>query len=212
MRRCTSVGTWSQRVPEARDERLSERLGLERIPGVAKTARNAHQYYGDLRRILRGSELEERLDERQKVALIRATMREELRFHPSYAWSLVERQNPAALRTRSLRQLGASPELLSATIGQRRGVSMQDTDGAGTFSGRVAVMFGSQVFGAAVGIINGILLARLAGPGWQGRLLPHRPPAHSRRLVLLQLGPAAGVRVLRGSGPDRRACRPSPSC
>jgi glycosyltransferase involved in cell wall biosynthesis len=61
---------------------------LERIPALAKTARNAHQYYGDLRRILRESDL----DSRQAATLIRATMREELRFYPAFAQSLLERR------------------------------------------------------------------------------------------------------------------------
>jgi O-antigen/teichoic acid export membrane protein len=64
---------------------------------------------------------------------------------------------------------------------------MQETDRAGTFSGRVAVLFGTQVFGAAVGIINGILLARLLGPAGKGDyyLLVLVP---STAMVLLQLG------------------------
>jgi glycosyltransferase involved in cell wall biosynthesis len=61
---------------------------LERIPALAKTARNVHQYYGDLRRILRDSDL----DPRQEAALLRATKRQELRFYPSFAWSLLERR------------------------------------------------------------------------------------------------------------------------
>jgi O-antigen/teichoic acid export membrane protein len=64
---------------------------------------------------------------------------------------------------------------------------MQETDRAGTFSGRVAVLFGTQVFGAAVGIINGILLARLLGPAGKGDyyLLVLVP---ATAMVLLQLG------------------------
>ncbi len=45
---------------------------------------------------------------------------------------------------------------------------MQDTGRAGTFSGRVVVMFGTQAFGALVGIFNGILLARVLGPAGKG--------------------------------------------
>jgi glycosyltransferase involved in cell wall biosynthesis len=63
---------------------------LERIPALAKTARKVHQYYGDLRRILQDSHL----DGRQEAALIRATMREEIKFYPSFAWSLLERRIP----------------------------------------------------------------------------------------------------------------------
>ena len=74
-----------------------------------------------------------------------------------------------------------------ATAVQRHEVSMQETGGAGTFSGRVLVMFGTQVFGAAVGIVNGILLARLLGPTGKGDyyilvLLP------ATTMVLLQFG------------------------
>ncbi len=55
------------------------------------------------------------------------------------------------------------------------------------FSDRVMVLFGTQVFGAGVGIINGILLARLLGPANKGDyyllvLLP------STAMVILQLG------------------------
>ena len=64
---------------------------------------------------------------------------------------------------------------------------MQDMDRAGTFSGRVVVMFGTQVVEAAVGVVNGILLARLLGPAGKGEyylllLLP------TTMMVLLQLG------------------------
>ncbi len=64
---------------------------------------------------------------------------------------------------------------------------MQDTNRAGTFSGRVVVLFGSQVIGAGLGIVNGILLARLLGPAAKGDyyflvLLP------ATAIVLLQLG------------------------
>ncbi len=45
---------------------------------------------------------------------------------------------------------------------------MQDTSRAGIFSGRVAVLFATQSFGAILGIFNGILLARLLGPAAKG--------------------------------------------
>ena len=60
-----------------------------------------------------------------------------------------------------------------------------------TFSSRVLVLFGTQVFGAGIGIINGIVLARLLGPAAKGDyyiliLMP------ATAMVLLQLGlPAA---------------------
>ena len=58
---------------------------------------------------------------------------------------------------------------------------------AGAFSGGVAALFGTQVFGAVLGVISGILLARLLGPTAKGDyylivLLP------ATALVLLQLG------------------------
>lgn len=64
---------------------------------------------------------------------------------------------------------------------------MQDTGRASTFSGQVIVLFGTQVFGAGVGIINGILIARLLGPALKGDyafivLLP------ATAIVLVQLG------------------------
>jgi O-antigen/teichoic acid export membrane protein len=68
---------------------------------------------------------------------------------------------------------------------------MSANDRAGSFSGRVAVIFGTQTFGAAVGIVNGILLARLLGPAAKGDyyLLLLVP---STVIVLAQLGlPAA---------------------
>jgi O-antigen/teichoic acid export membrane protein len=63
----------------------------------------------------------------------------------------------------------------------------EDNRQAVTFSGRVVVLLGTQVFGAALGVINGILLARLLGPAGKGDyyivvLLP------ATATVLLQLG------------------------
>jgi len=64
---------------------------------------------------------------------------------------------------------------------------MPDTRRADVFSGKVAVLFGTQAFGAGIGIINGILLARLLGPAGKGEyyilvLVP------ATAMVLLQLG------------------------
>ena len=67
---------------------------------------------------------------------------------------------------------------------------MENADSAGrkgTFSGRAAVLFGIQIFGAVIGIVNGVLLARLLGPAGKGDyyiliLVP------STTMVLLQLG------------------------
>ena len=58
---------------------------------------------------------------------------------------------------------------------------------ADTFSGRVVLLFATQVFGAGLGIINGILLARLLGPALKGDyyLLILVP---STAMVLIQLG------------------------
>ena len=68
-----------------------------------------------------------------------------------------------------------------------RDLTMQEVSRAGTFSGRVAVMFGNQIFVAAIGIVNGILVARILGPAGKGDyylllLLP------STMMLLLQLG------------------------
>ena len=70
---------------------------------------------------------------------------------------------------------------------RRRGRLMQQQDSAATFSGGVVVLFGTQVFGAAMGFFSGILLARLLGPDGKGEyyivvLLP------ATALVLLQFG------------------------
>ena len=45
---------------------------------------------------------------------------------------------------------------------------MEEGDQAEKFSGRVVIMFGTQVLVAAVGVINGIFLARLLGPTGKG--------------------------------------------
>ena len=64
---------------------------------------------------------------------------------------------------------------------------MKEPSRVGIFSGRVAILFGTQVFGAAVGIVNGILLARLLGPAAKGDyyLLVLVP---TTVMVLVQLG------------------------
>lgn len=66
-------------------------------------------------------------------------------------------------------------------------------DRAGRFSGRVLILFATQVFGTGLGIFNGILLAKLLGPALKGDyylvvLLP------ATIMVILQLGlpPALG--------------------
>jgi O-antigen/teichoic acid export membrane protein len=64
---------------------------------------------------------------------------------------------------------------------------MADDDQAEKFSGRVVVMFGTQILVAAVGVINGIFLARLLGPTGKGEyylliLLP------TTMMVVLYLG------------------------
>ena len=65
--------------------------------------------------------------------------------------------------------------------------SSRDVDRTGTLTGRVLGMFGTQMLVAAVGIINGIVVARLLGPAGKGDyfllvLLP------STMMILLQLG------------------------
>jgi O-antigen/teichoic acid export membrane protein len=65
--------------------------------------------------------------------------------------------------------------------------AVSDTGRAGAFSGGVVALFGTQVFGAALGVVSGILLARLLGPAAKGDyylivLLP------ATALMLLQLG------------------------
>ena len=76
---------------------------------------------------------------------------------------------------------------------------MQETDRAGTFSGRVAVMFGTQVIVAVVGIFNGIIVARLLGPAGKGDyyllvLLP------TTMLLLLQVGLPQGFAFFSARG------------
>jgi O-antigen/teichoic acid export membrane protein len=56
---------------------------------------------------------------------------------------------------------------------------MAEPSRAGAFSGRVGVLFGIQVFGAGIGIVNGIFLGRLLGPAAKGTTTSsssYRPP------------------------------------
>jgi O-antigen/teichoic acid export membrane protein len=64
---------------------------------------------------------------------------------------------------------------------------MQDPDRAGTFAGRVVALFGTSVFAAGIGILNGILIARFLGPTGKGTyyLLTILP---ATAMVFLQLG------------------------
>jgi O-antigen/teichoic acid export membrane protein len=64
---------------------------------------------------------------------------------------------------------------------------MQETGQARAFSGRVVALFGGSVFRLVLGVVNGILLARLLGPAGKGDyalivLIP------STTMVMLQLG------------------------
>lgn len=69
-------------------EGLVERLGLPRAQRAVRALRHAHEYYDDLRGILRDSDLDARL----KSSLIRATVREEARFYPAFVHSKLERR------------------------------------------------------------------------------------------------------------------------
>jgi O-antigen/teichoic acid export membrane protein len=64
---------------------------------------------------------------------------------------------------------------------------MGDADRAGSFAGRVLALFSTSVFGAGIGIVNGILLARFLGPSGKGDyyLLSILP---ATAMVFLQLG------------------------
>jgi len=64
------------------------RKGLARIVGLAETARDVHGYYGDLRSILRGTTL----DPRQKAALARVSLLQELGFYPALGRRLLARR------------------------------------------------------------------------------------------------------------------------
>lgn len=66
-------------------------------------------------------------------------------------------------------------------------MNTDESDRAGAFSGRVVAMFGTQAIEAAIGVVNGILVARLLGPAGKGEyylliLLP------TTMMILLQFG------------------------
>ncbi len=76
---------------------------------------------------------------------------------------------------------------------------MTDTGRAGLFTGRIAVLFGTQVIGSGISIVNGILLARFLGPAAKGDyylliLLPSTVTA----LTLLGLPQAFGFFAAKG--------------
>lgn len=76
---------------------------------------------------------------------------------------------------------------------------MQDTSSARSFTGRVAVVFGTQVLGSGIAILNGILLARLLGPAAKGDYyLLILVPATATALTLLGLPQAFGFFAARG--------------
>ena len=64
------------------------RLALDRIPITSRRLLHAHEYYADLRTILRETDLDETL----KASLIRATIREEARFYPVFGRKILERR------------------------------------------------------------------------------------------------------------------------
>ena len=73
------------------------------------------------------------------------------------------------------------------------------SSGTGSFSDRVLVLFGTQVFGAAIGIINGIVLARLLGPAAKGEYyILVLVPATTMILISLGLPQAFGFFAARG--------------
>lgn len=79
---------------------------------------------------------------------------------------------------------------------------------ASSFSGQVLVLFGTQVFGAGLGIVNGILLARLLGPALKGDytfviLLP------ASAIVLVQLGLPSAFGYFAARGQTRGIFRTS---
>ena len=63
---------------------------------------------------------------------------------------------------------------------------MSHPDRAGAFSGRVVALFGTSVFGAGIGILNGFLIAGFLGPGKGAYYLLTLLPATA--MVFLQLG------------------------
>lgn len=76
---------------------------------------------------------------------------------------------------------------------------MQGTSRARMFTGRVAVLFGTQVIGSGIAIVNGILLARLLGPAAKGDYyLLLLVPSTVMALTLLGLPQAFGFFAARG--------------
>ena len=76
---------------------------------------------------------------------------------------------------------------------------MAGTGGAARFSGGVVVLFGTQVFGAGLGIISGIVLARLLGPTEKGDYyILTLVPATAMALLQLGLPRAFGYFTARG--------------
>jgi O-antigen/teichoic acid export membrane protein len=70
---------------------------------------------------------------------------------------------------------------------------------AATFTGRVAVLFGTQLFGTGITIINGILLARLLGPAARGDYaLLILVPSTAVALTLIGMPQAFGFFSARG--------------
>jgi glycosyltransferase involved in cell wall biosynthesis len=67
---------------------LVERLGLRRFPSTARALLHEHEYYADLRSILRDTALDASLT----ASLVRTTVREEARFYPAYGRSMLERR------------------------------------------------------------------------------------------------------------------------
>lgn len=76
---------------------------------------------------------------------------------------------------------------------------MAPTSRAGAFTGRVAALFGTQVFGMGLTLVNGILLARLLGPAAKGDYyLIILVPSTATALILLGLPQAFGFYAARG--------------
>jgi O-antigen/teichoic acid export membrane protein len=70
---------------------------------------------------------------------------------------------------------------------------------AGLFTGRVAVLFGTQVIGSVIAVVNGILLARLLGPAGRGDYsLLLLLPSTAMALTLLGLPQALGYFTAKG--------------
>ena len=70
-----------------RTDRIAS-LGLDRIPRLGRAIWNAHQYYADLRSVLSEGCFPPRLED----ALMRSTIRQELRYYPPFARSLLRRR------------------------------------------------------------------------------------------------------------------------